>query len=264
MRARRSPTQRKLGSSWKPTHMRSAAMAVGAAKPGEHGQNDDEADDTSHEVSPRGGEDGGAEDLRHPSGCRVSLVLATCAGSCDRVALVRLARGERLRLGSDLHAGRPQDPARSTSGWSCGGRYGPSPSPTGGGDEVGVLAPLAPCGWRRLAAATVRRFAPDRPLRPPGVRPRAAAVPSDEAAARAAPARTGSRDSSARSRSRSPGSPSRATPAFSRPRAILVALVAVRHDQQRIERLPPWQSPLARWRSCSAWSSRSLTDSGLY
>ena len=49
---------------------------------GEHGQNDDEADDTSHEVSQGvGGDEGRSEDLGTLAAANVSLVLATCLHS---------------------------------------------------------------------------------------------------------------------------------------------------------------------------------------
>ena len=58
-RALRSPTQRKLGSSWNPTHMRSAATAVGAARPASTDRTMTRRTIRLTKVSQEGGEDGG-------------------------------------------------------------------------------------------------------------------------------------------------------------------------------------------------------------
>ena len=44
------------------------------------------------------------------------------------------------------------------------------PEPGGGGEELGVLAPLAPCGWDDWRRRRARRRPPARPFGPSGRR----------------------------------------------------------------------------------------------
>jgi hypothetical protein len=44
------------------------------------------------------------------------------------------------------------------------------PEARGGGDEVGVLAPLTPCGWDEWKRRRPRRRPSWRPIRPSGTR----------------------------------------------------------------------------------------------
>ena len=72
----RSVDQRKLGSSWKPTHMRSAASAGRGGERSERAQDEDEADGASHRITPPAGRvrERRQERFRHPSGSSMRCV----------------------------------------------------------------------------------------------------------------------------------------------------------------------------------------------
>ena len=108
-RSGRSGTQRKLGSSWKPTHIAPPRTTAGAARPASTDKTTTRRTMRLTNVSWRAARFSGAvRESGHPSGCRVRLVLATGEG-CARLGKLDWSH-EPFGVGGHFHARRAQDP----------------------------------------------------------------------------------------------------------------------------------------------------------